>query len=40
MNMAINGAIGEAKQEVRTTDLKIKVVLIAFGTRAAEWESK
>jgi hypothetical protein len=39
MNMAINGAIGEAKQEARTTDLKIKVVLVSDGKRTVEWES-
>jgi len=39
MNMAINGAIGEAKQEARITDLRIKVVLVSGVRRTTEWES-
>lgn len=39
IHMAVNSAIGEAKQEARTSDLKVKVISVAGGKRTPEWES-
>lgn len=37
IHMAVNGAIGEAKQEAKTTDLNIQVVSVVAGKRIKEW---
>lgn len=39
IHMAVNGAIGEARYEASTTDLKVKVIVVDGGKRVTEWES-
>jgi hypothetical protein len=39
IHMAVNGAIGEARQEARTCNLKVKVVSVVGTMRVTEWES-
>lgn len=40
MHLAINSAIAEARQEARTSDLKIRVVSIVGNERSEEWASE
>ena len=39
LHMAVNGAVGEAKQEARSAELKVKVVSVVDAARTTEWES-
>lgn len=39
VHMAVGSAIGEAQQEARISDLKIKVVVVIDGKRTTEWDS-